>query len=163
MAEAGVLCGGSARLIAAAKAEAPLHLFDVFETLQPPATPTATGEAEVRAHFGTTHGSRAQVAALLASYPGVMLHPGVFPHTAAALADARFAFVHLDLDLPGATREALAFFYPRLLPGGILIGDDYDDPDVRRTFAEWFAGKGDTTVGLPWAQVMVVRAGAATA
>ena len=40
MAEAGVFMGGSARLICAAKGDVPLHLFDVFETLQiPPGAP----------------------------------------------------------------------------------------------------------------------------
>ncbi|WBY08735.1 hypothetical protein PIB19_04650 [Sphingomonas sp. 7/4-4] len=62
MAEAGVLMGGSARLIATAKGRAPLHLFDVFETLQASDAPrTALG-----AHFGGVHGTLAAVEGLLA-------------------------------------------------------------------------------------------------
>jgi len=34
LAEAGVFMGGSARLICEVKGPAPLHLFDVFDTLQ---------------------------------------------------------------------------------------------------------------------------------
>jgi hypothetical protein len=45
--------------------------------------------------------------------------------------------------------------------GGILIGDDYQDALVRREFDGFFAGRPDTVVGLPWGQVMVVKAGAA--
>ena len=45
MAEAGVLAGGSARLICEGKGEAALHLFDVFETLQG-ADPAEGGEVQ---------------------------------------------------------------------------------------------------------------------
>ncbi|MGN6817286.1 MAG: TylF/MycF/NovP-related O-methyltransferase [Sphingomonas sp.] len=160
MAEAGVFRGGSARLICHAKGDAPLHLFDVFETLQAGATqdPSA-GETLVREHFGAVHGARARVEALLAPYPGVHVHAGVFPDTAAAVASERFGFVHLDLDLPGATRAALAFFHPRLLPGAILIGDDYEDRQVREVFGAFFADRPDAVIELPWGQVMVVSQG----
>jgi O-methyltransferase len=47
-AEAGVFKGGSARLICEEKGGAPLHLFDVFETLQDGAIAAAE---DVRAHF----------------------------------------------------------------------------------------------------------------
>lgn len=160
MAEAGVFRGGSARLICHAKGDAPLHLFDVFETLQGDSAQGANdGEISVRAHFGTVHGTRAAVETLLAVYAGVHVHAGVFPGTAAAAAEARFAFVHLDLDLPGATYAALDFFHPRLLPGAILIGDDYADREVRGVFRAFFAGKPDTVIELPWGQVMVIRQG----
>jgi O-methyltransferase len=160
MAEAGVFRGGSARLICHAKGDAPLHLFDVFETLQASAaSPECNDEASVRQHFGAVHARQAEVEALLAPVTGVRSHAGVFPDTAGAVADLRFAFVHLDLDLPGATRAALDFFHPRLLPGAILIGDDYADREVRDVFGSFFAGRADTVVELPWGQVMIVRQG----
>jgi hypothetical protein len=153
MAEAGVLMGGSARLIAAAKSAAPLHLFDVFETLQGGDAPrTALG-----AHFGGVHGTLAAVEDLLAPFAGISFHPGIFPHSAAGLEDLRFSFVHLDLDLPEGTRAALEFFYPRLLPGGILLGDDYADPGVRETFESFFGGTPETLIALPWSQGMIVK------
>jgi len=157
MAEAGVLHGGSARLICHAKGAAPLHLFDVFETLQATGHSNDRDTAAVRAHFGAVHGRLESVRMLLASYPGVAFHPGVFPATADAVADTRFSFVHLDLDLPEATRAALDTFHPRLVPGAILIGDDYADRDVRAVFAAFFAGRPDTYVELPWGQVMIVK------
>lgn len=158
MAEAGVLMGGSARLICEAKGQTPLHLFDVFETLQDAGAIDAEAAA-VRAHFGTVHGQRVQVERLLAGYPAVMLHPGLFPRSAVGLEALRFSFVHLDLDLPKGTREGLAFFHPRLSPGGMLIGDDYDDPGVRGVFVDYFADRPDTVIALPWGQVLVVKQG----
>lgn len=158
MAEAGVLAGGSARLICEAKGEVPLHLFDVFETLQS----AGTQAPDLRRHFGAVHGVRAEVERLLEPYPEVHLHEGVFPATAAGLEDARFSFVHLDMDLEPATRAGLEFFHPRLVPGGILIGDDYNLPPVRRVFEAYFAGRPDTYIVLPWGQVMIVGQGSGT-
>ena len=157
-AEAGVFRGGSARLIAEAKGDVPLHLFDVFETLQGREPPGDAAATAVRDHFGPTHGRQAEVAALLAGVPGVAFHPGVFPASATGLEELRFAFVHLDLDLPAATAAALDFFHPRLLPGGVLVGDDHQDPGVRDTFATWFAGRPDTRIVHPWGQIVVVKA-----
>ena len=157
-AEAGVLAGGSARLICEAKGPAPLHLFDVFETLQgEPGATLAADESAVRDHFGPIHGTRRQVEELLRPYPAVHLHAGLFPASAAHLADLRFAFVHLDMDLAQSTRDALEFFHPRMLPGGILVGDDYNLAEVRQAFEAYFAGRGETLVALPWSQVMLVK------
>lgn len=158
MAEAGVFMGGSARLICEAKGGVPLHLFDIFEGLQDDtgASLDAAG-AEIRSHFGKVHGRLSQVERLLARYDDVHLHPGIFPGSAGAVRDARFSFVHLDMDLARSTCDALEFFHPRLVPGGILIGDDYGDPGVRDAFAIFFSRSHDTIIELPWAQVMVVK------
>lgn len=160
MAEAGVFEGGSARLICEAKGDRPLHLFDVFETLQDPVGSPAPGTAahQVRAHFGHVHASRASVERLLADYPAVHVHVGVVPDSAAAVAGKSFSFVHLDLDLERGTREALEFFHPRMLPGGILVGDDHHTAAVRDAFAGYFRGRPDTVIALPWSQVIVVAA-----
>jgi O-methyltransferase len=159
MAEAGVLAGGTARLICSAKGDVPLHLFDVFETLQGDAPDGArTARAvEVRKHFGTVHTPRATVERFLAPYPAVHFHAGVFPDTTLGLEDQRYSFVHLDLDLEPSTLDALEHFHPRLLPGGILLGDDYQFAEVRRAFDRYLVGRTDTRIALPWGQVMVVK------
>lgn len=153
MAEAGVLMGGSARLICEAKGNASLHLFDVFETLQR----EGSAGLELRQHFKTVHGQLASVRALLTDYANVHFHPGIFPETAALPEDQRFGFVHLDLDLESSTAAALEYFYPRLVPGGILVGDDYDDPIIRNLFRRFFAETKVALIELPWGQAMVVK------
>lgn len=152
-AEAGVLMGGSARLIATVKGAAQLHLFDVFEALQT----SPASAAELSAHFGAVHGTLAAVADLLTPFPGIAFHPGIFPASAASLSDLRFAFVHLDLDLADGTQAALEFFHPRLVSGGILVGDDYADANVRGVFEAFFAERPETLIALPWNQGMIVK------
>lgn len=159
MAEAGVLMGGSARLICEAKGPADLHLFDTFDQPLGAGTDAAPeGAAELRDYFGDISGQLDTVRELLEPYPGVRLHPGIFPATTAGLDDERFCFVHLDLDLATSTRHGLEHFHPRLVPGGILIGDDYQDNAVRAVFREFLADRCDTVIELPWGQVMLVRA-----
>lgn len=158
MAEAGVYAGGSARLICEAKGDRPLHLFDVFETLQTAPSPAEESSArEVREHFASVHTPRAIVARLLAGYPLVHIHAGVVPESAAVVAHESFSFVHLDLDLARGTRDALEFFHPRLLPGGIVVGDDYESAAVRDAFTDYFRGRTDTLIELPWSQVVAVK------
>jgi O-methyltransferase len=159
MAEAGVFAGASARLICLAKGDAPLRLFDVWESLQAPpdASPGTARATELRRHFGAVHARRDGVERLLEPFPGVHFHPGVFPESARGLEGERFAFVHLDLDLEPSTRDALEFFHPRLLAGGIIVGDDYQDAGVRRAFETYFAGRPDTVIAYPWGQVVVVK------
>lgn len=156
-AEAGVLMGGSARLICEAKGDRPLHLFDVFDGLQSESPEPGSAGAELSDHFGNICGQLEGVRQLLAPYGNVHFHPGIFPDSAASLGEECYSFVHLDLDLRSSTSAALRYFHPRMLPGGILIGDDYDDAVVRDVFTEFFADKPDTLIEWPWGQVMVVR------
>jgi len=154
MAEAGVFMGGSARLICEERGGAALHLFDVFETLQGDELRQAP---EVRGHFGKVHGSLAGVRQLLAPYANVHFHTGLFPQTSRGLEGLKFSFVHLDMDLPGSTRAALEFFHPRMISGGILIGDDYADPELRRCFEVYFSQQPERIIELPWSQAMIVK------
>ena len=152
-AEAGVFKGGSARLICEEKGEKNLHLFDVFADLQDPA---AIGGEEVRAHFGSIHGTGKAVRKLLL-YPNVHLHLGIFPSTTRGLEALRFAFAHVDLDLPAAIQAALDYFHPRLVDGGILLIDDYSDPYVKACLDDWLDGRADTLIEFPWSQLMMIR------
>jgi hypothetical protein len=162
MAEAGVFAGGSARLICTAKGDAPLHLFDVFESLQGGAQPDGTRAGELSTHFGATHARRADVERVLSAFTGVHVHEGLFPDSARGLEDERFSFVHLDLDLEPSTRDALAFFHPRMVRGGIIVGDDYQLAGVRRAFDDYLRDRPDTRIELPWGQAMVVTSAAAS-
>jgi len=157
MAEAGVFMGGSARLICEAKGDAPLHLYDAFEFLQGD-LPDRPEARTLRDYFGSFHSRLEDVKGTLSAYPHVQFHPGHFPQSADRLAEEeRFSFVHLDLDLAEGTFAALELFWPRMLPGGVVIGDDYNLPAVRGAFERYFAEKPEKPVALLWSQAMVVK------
>ena len=50
-----------------------------------------------------------------------MFHPGRVPDTLADFdQQARFSFVHLDMDIYEPTLQACRWFWPRMVPGGII-------------------------------------------
>lgn len=153
MAEVGVFEGCSAKLIAAANGGRTLHLFDTFDGLPPPA-----GDEH---RFLKRHQYRSaldSVRAFLADQANVVFHKGLFPDTTAGLLDRRFSFVHLDVDLKSSTRACLDFFYPRMVPGGVVMTHDYSLLDgVRDAFTEFLADKPERVVELPSSQAMLIR------
>lgn len=157
-AEVGVYRGGSAKILCEVKRSARLHLFDTFGGM-PAVNPATDGDFHA-GDFGD--GSLADVQAYLASYPGVIFHPGFFPTTAAGVAeqDPVFQFVHLDVDLYQSTLDGLRFFYPLLAPGGRLISHDYGAasvPGVRRAFDEFMRDKPEQLVVLTGTQVLLEK------
>lgn len=58
----------------------------------------------------------------------VRVEPGWFQDTLPKCQDKKFRFVHLDCDIYESYRTCLAFFYPRMNPGGIILFDEYNDP-----------------------------------
>ena len=153
MAEVGVYQGCSARMISLASNGAPLHLFDTFSGL-----PAPDADEHGRMRQGHYAASLEGVQAYLADRPHVEFHRGMFPETAAPVADRRFSFVHLDVDLKSSTRGCLEFFYPRMLPGGIILTHDYSYLDgVREAFDEYLAGRPERAIELPTSQAMLVK------
>lgn len=122
-AECGVWEGASSWLICAAnrgKARTH-HLFDSFEGLSAPGPKDgrywkpgamAAGEELVRQNLRPFEGS-------------FVIYKGWIPERFEEVAEKRFAFVHIDVDLYAPTLDSVRFFYPRLSPGGILLCDDY--------------------------------------
>ena len=53
------------------------------------------------------------------------MHKGWIPERFADVHTCTFAFVHIDVDLYGPTRDSIEFFYPRMNDGGIIVCDDY--------------------------------------
>ena len=57
--------------------------------------------------------------------PGATLIKGYVPAVLQRVPAGPYAFAHLDMDHYGPTRAALAWLWDRMLPGGILICDDW--------------------------------------
>ena len=120
MAEVGVYRGASARLIREADEVRPLHLFDTFEGL-----PETSGkdQAPLGGQFekGSFACSLEDVQSYLGQLNKVYFHKGLFPASADGIGGERFSFVHTDVDIYESTKSVLEFFYPRMVPGGVII------------------------------------------
>jgi O-methyltransferase len=155
MAELGVFQGSSARIICEAKKDCALYLFDTFAGLPEP--------GEIETGFlkpGQFAASLPAVKSLLKEYANVRFHPGIFPESAKGIDEVRFSLVHLDADLYSSTLAGLEFFYPRMVPGGIIMTHDYSTlPGVERAFAEFLREKPEIVIELPSTQAMIVVRG----
>lgn len=103
----------------------------------------------------------ARVKELLKDYPFVAFHPGFIPHTLEAARDRRFALAHIDVDLYQSPRDAFAFFYPRVVLGGILVCDDYGAPahikSARRAVEEFFRDKPEKPIAPRTGQCFIIK------
>jgi predicted O-methyltransferase YrrM len=120
LAELGVYLGGSAWELAriARRHDRVVHLFDTFDGMPPPGPHDWVKRGDFRACLE-------EVQNLLDELPAVF-HVGVFP--AVDLPPGPFCFVHLDCDLYQSYRDGLSYFWPRMVPGAILVMDDFDLP-----------------------------------
>jgi hypothetical protein len=120
------------------------HIFDSFEGLSPPQAEDLSDGADPAAvrvdgmrKAGAFRASLDEVRANLAGFPGIDYRPGWLPDSLRGIVDRRYRFVHLDLDLYAPTAGALEYFWPRLLPGGYVVCDDYGWPGGRRAIDEF--------------------------
>ena len=135
VAEFGVHHGRSLALILAAT-DGPVHGFDSFEGL-----PADWTQNDRRGAYAT--GGRMPELG-----PRAVLHRGWFARTLPAFASAHtgpLRFVHVDCDLYESTRTVFDALGDRLVPGSVLVFDDYfalADDGERRAFAECVARHG---------------------
>ena len=163
--ECGVFAGEGSHLICTATARPGRthHVFDSFAGLSEPTgddRPETAHSYRWRKHDLAV--SQAVVERNLAQHRAITYHPGWIPGRFPDVADRRFAFVHVDVDLFEPTRDSLEFFYPRLVPGGVLLCDDYGSaacPGAKRAFDDLAARNPEgTVVHLPTGQGFLVRA-----
>ena len=150
-AECGVFQGAGSYLLARFAQSNPRiarlhHMFDSFEGLS---APQSADGGYWRA--GDLTAGEDVVARNLAGIDGVRSYRGWIPARFGEVAERRFCFVHVDVDLYEPTRDSIAFFYPRLSPGGILVCDDYactTCPGATRAIDEYLADRPEKMIRL---------------
>jgi hypothetical protein len=135
-AEFGVMCGGSLDLLSKLHPERLIYGIDSFTGFP------ESGAMDIH--------QKGEFALSEKEYNAVLEHfersyvlickgfsPEVFEYIAA---ETRFSFVHIDVDLYQSVRDALDYFYPRLVHGGIMVFDDYgfpSTPGAKMAIDEW--------------------------
>jgi O-methyltransferase len=161
--EAGVYRGGVARLLRAlimqsgAMDQCKLRLFDTFSGLPEPKEGV---DFHSRGEFNDT--SLADVQAFVGEDKFIEYRRGWIPDTFSDLDCSAIRLAHVDVDLYESTLNCLAYIYPRLAVGGIIVLDDYgfiSCPGVRKAVDEFFSDKPDLPLTLPSGQAFLVRTG----
>jgi hypothetical protein len=159
-AECGVWNGGTALLLArtlGTSASKKLYLFDSFEGL-----PKVNGEKDSWFSEGQYRAnSIGAVKAVLSDFRNMIdIRCGWIPETFRGLEERRYAFAHIDVDIYQSNLDCCAYFYPRLVPGGVLLFDEYCFAAARGekdAVDEFFADKPERPIALPTGQAFVLK------
>ncbi len=157
MAQVGVFRGGSARLIAQVKEGngQKLYLFDTFEGM-----PEVNEGIDLHKKGDFKNTSLESVKKIFNDTKDVVFCPGFFPQTSGPAQHEKFSFVYIDVDIYQSVVDSLNFFYPRMLPGGFIIFDDYmgkHTPGVKKALDEFLADKKERPIITAVVQCLLVK------
>jgi O-methyltransferase len=157
LAECGVFEGAAAYQLCRFASEhgRRVHLFDSFQGLSAPQENDGTYWTE-----GGLSASEEKVRANLREFDCFETFPGWIPEAFAKVADRNYAFLHIDVDLEQPTFDSLAFFYPRISSGGVILLDDHGYetcPGARKAALDFMADKPEPVLDLSTGQGVIIR------
>ncbi len=119
VADLGTCRGGTAMILRRLAPDKTLHMFDTWEG-NPHDDPLCHhGKGEWKA-------SLEECQQLIGNGLPTNYLEGTFPNTAAGLEYNNFCLVYVDMDSYQSTKDAIEFFWPRLVIGGRMVFDDWD-------------------------------------
>ena len=164
-AECGVYAGEGSFLIMKAtatdKIERHHHIFDSFGGLSEPSDVDKIDDPNVyKWRAGDLSIPEELVDHNLREFAQRRLYKGWIPARFREIDDRVFAFVHIDVDLYEPTKDSIAFFYERTVPGGIIVCDDYGFitcPGAHRAMKEFMSDKPEHVIHLTTGQGVIVK------
>jgi O-methyltransferase len=157
--ECGVYQGGTAAMMAAVMGEKMpskrLYLFDTFSGM-----PTTDPTQDWHTEGDLAETSLESVRSYVGHSDACVFRPGFIPETFAGLESSQIAFAHIDVDIYRSVLDSVAFVWPRLSVGGILVFDDYGFPTCRGAriaVDEFFAATNHKPLCLPTGQAIVFK------
>lgn len=88
------------------------------------------------------------------------VYKGWIPRRFPEVGEAKFCFVHIDVDLVSPTIESLIFFYTKMNKGGIILFDDYGFEqclDAKNAIDNFFTDVGEYVIQLPTGQAFIIK------
>lgn len=146
-----------------------LYLCDSFEGLSQPlaedlvVAQDAQGQSKQfltheKGHFAADFSA---VKSRFSGFPGVSFFKGWIPPVLTQLPERTWSFVHIDVDLYEPTLACLEYFFPRLVPGAVIVNDDFGSPlfpGGGKSWKEFFEKKNLSYVVLDTGQSVYIHA-----
>jgi O-methyltransferase len=160
--EFGVYRGGCAFMILTVAGLAENQCFYLFDTFRG-VPETNLSKAEKQAGFAGRLADTSLAHVKKALRPWItttVLVEGDIFDTLQETETGPVAFCHLDLNASAPTKRALEYLYPRLVPSGMIVMDDYGYrgyEEQRGIIEAFFADKPEQTIALPTGQGLVVK------
>ena len=156
--EVGVYRGGSALCLARNKIKTKkLFCFDTFEGM--PKTNPEYDNYHKEKNFNNTDFNF--VKEILEKHENTFVYKGVFPEfNSEFVVDEKFSLAHIDVDIYQSYIDCLNFIYPRMVVGGIIIFDDYNEKTclgAKKAVDEFLADKKESLIWKVGPQAAIVK------
>lgn len=147
--EVGVWRGGTGCLLGLQlkeqKSSSRIFLCDTYEGM--PTTDGSKDNFYVGGELGDTSYNHVRALAKSLDLENVVLCKGMFPQESAHLVtSSKFKLVHIDVDIYSSAKDSVEWIIEKLVPGGIIIFDDYGysaTEGVTKFVNEYFKGRTD--------------------
>jgi hypothetical protein len=143
------------------------YLFDSFAGMKPEHIDGAEAGRDHLADYNSTALSNGfyaisadEVRANFAEFQRVKIVVGFVPDTLGELSSQHLAFVHIDMNNPKPEEDALRFVWDRIVPGGIILLDDYAQKgfELQKTAMDALAREiGFHILALPTGQGLILK------
>jgi O-methyltransferase len=130
-------------------------LFDTFLGM-----PTTNKEHDHHQAGDFSNTSTETVSSFVGREGWISYHKGLIPETFKGLESVRVALSHIDVDIYQSVLDCCEFLYPRTVPGGFLLFDDYGFPScpgARAAVDEFFRDKPEIPLVLHSGQAVVFK------
>ncbi len=140
--------------------------YEIYDSFQGLSQPTAEDTESADEHAAAGRFAKSDmkpgkyaaklenVRSSLSPFPRISFYPGWIPSAFPEGEDSRYRFVHVDVDLYQPTRDSFEYFWPRLVPDGVIVCDDYNWPGAKRAVEEFCSNSGvefgTTPAGQAW-------------
>jgi O-methyltransferase len=156
--ELGVWQGASAMFLATMAKDfgRKLRLFDTFKGI-PAVNPEHDGPLEGMFSDTSLEQVKNRIEPVGAE---VTYHEGLIPGTFSGRENDVVAFAHVALDIYDPILASCEFIYPRLMPGGAIVFDDYgwvNCPGARAAVEEYFAERNESIICVPTGQAFIIK------
>ncbi len=135
------------------------YLFDTFEGLPSEQMTMEEKEAGLENYNDQYHDVYEQVQETFRN-DNVQLVKGKVPGTLGEFNGDKVAFLSIDMNMVKPERAALEYFYDKIVPGGIIILDDYGFPqhiNQKKAHDEFALKRGISILSLPTGQGIIFK------
>lgn len=115
------------------------YLFDTYEGIPVETLTEEEIASGVAGHNKSYSDCYDDVCGTFAAYPNVEVVKGIVPGSLERVRIDRVAYLSIDMNSVVAEMGAAAFFWPRLVPGAVVVLDDYGFPRHRAQKQAWDA------------------------
>jgi O-methyltransferase len=124
VAEVGVFRGGVGILLGDMLPNKNIYLFDTFEGI-----PEVCEKDNFHIVKDFDDVDYEEVKETLSEWSNIKVYKGFFPNEQSnqLLSNKKFSIVHIDTDTYNSYIDCLEFFYPRMVPNGLILLDDYNE------------------------------------